>query len=141
MTPTQQSIIRRMAAEKRSGTEIALAVGKSRNSIAGFCWRKKIKLLIRPATHRRGRKSHDLTLVNNEVREMIDASKPPKEPYSRSALPKIGNIVSNEPVVTKSNDGCRFLHGEARELSWCSQPVWRGNWCESHYRLTHSHVS
>ena len=142
MSLTQQSRIRQMAAEGYSYREMSKAVGVTIGAVAGFCWRGKIRLPSRHTSPRRPRlKRQDLTHINNEVRDMIEAEKPPVEPSKWEYLPKVRDIPFIAPVEPVSkNEGCRFLHGEPREFSWCCQPIWRQSYCESHYRLTHQNV-
>lgn len=108
----------RMAAAKATGQEIANAIGRSRNSVMGFCFRSKIRLL------NRGRFVKKHTEPPKSFKEQIGAR-----------WPVIQKPLGERLMQDKDLLGCRWLAGEPRELNWCNGTVHKhSSWCVEHYR-------
>lgn len=137
-TMEQLDTLRRMWVEGASYTEIAIAVGKSRNSIAGKSHR--LGLPKRDMEHFRRKSAESARKRWGEPRE-----KPKPKHFSLKRCqpkerkpPMMLRVVSapdSKPVPLIERTGCCYPTSEEKPHLFCNEPVNSGEYCEFHYRV------
>lgn len=122
--------IRQLAASGHSARQIAtdIGCGLTKGMIMGWCDRRKIKLLHRPGTNR-GRGGKFATVPPR----IPEPPKPPRGGLGPSYMHQRPMVAGPAPRT------CRYPLGDPmeRHFHYCGEPIWRGSYCEGHYRACH----
>lgn len=127
--------IRRMAADKYSGGDIATTLGLTRNQVAGFCHSRKIKLC--------SIKTKSQVVSRPEPATGSGGVKPENKPKACELMRRPDfREAEPTPLVLFSEfiSGCRFPVGEpkSRDFKFCGNPCLGSfSYCGSHVAITH----
>lgn len=124
-TAEELVIIQRMALDKASAAQIALAIPRhSRNSIIGFCRRRAIKLQYHAIRReRRARNAAEPRGLNGS--------------FVSKALP-VAKIPVKASIVRGRPESCRWIAAEPKDFGWCQNaPHKHRPFCLEHSRIAY----
>lgn len=131
-TDTELQIVKNLAAQGKSASEIGEAIGRSRNSVIGAVFRNKVKLLARrepqPKKERAPRPAR-----GNHLRRIFLTTSEPKESKYDTPTPPPPSKEHYVPFLDRKYFQCKFIvEKRGNTHICCGTPATRRGWCEYH---------
>jgi len=145
----EYATLKAMAGNSCSGSEIAKALGKTRNAVAGKAHRQGIHLTsikVQSRNSQRGKpkphKSPEIPIIHTIPAKPVKT--PPRRLFmvSSSELPKSAKTSpeTGKTLLDRTSEQCCFIIGDVTSNSViCGEPVCRdSSWCENHWLACHA---
>jgi hypothetical protein len=139
-TPDELEIVRKLAAEGKSASEIGHQVGRTRNSVIGVMHRNKVKSLAKsgakatkenspnPPRPRRGEHLRRVFLTGPKQERVKHEISPPPPPSKEHYV----------PFLKRQNYQCKVIVEKRGEQHiCCGTPATRNGWCDYHASIVY----
>ena len=138
-TPEEIEVVKKMAAEGKTASQIGLEVGRSRNSVIGAVHRNKVQLLARrehPPSEPKENKPR--ARHGDHLRRPFITAPTPKGSKYDTPPPPPPDTTSYVKFLDRRSSQCAFIV-EKRKNTYicCGATATRGSWCEYHASIVY----
>lgn len=135
-TKNEIEIVRNLAAEGKSASQIGEAVKRSRNAVMGAAFRNGIKLLNRKVRGDVSKKTEERR--RERIGRAFNATVKSKEQSNEEPLIAPPSGENNVPFLDRRYNQCKFIIGRTeKEYYCCGDPVDRKGWCKYHASIVY----
>ncbi len=143
-TDPKREMIERLAAAKKSSTEIGHEMGMTRNAVIGYCKRRGIQLLGRPANMPKPKPDPSRPPPLRRIKNLFIPAKPARVPASKASPtpPQVVNDGAGVEIWDLKGGQCRWPLWGDNELAtgfFCGAESETGHsWCPAHKRIVYA---